>query len=57
MVGIDARQGPIDAASAVHYRPDLIIDATKTTPEEVVKEIDALREPGWDYGSGADGES
>jgi len=54
VVGIDAREGPCEAAASVHYTPDLVVNATETTPEEVVKQIDKLREASWDMGSGAD---
>ncbi len=56
VVGIDAREGPCKAAASVKYKPDIIVNATETPAEEVVAQIDALRNEDWDLGHGADGE-
>lgn len=60
MVGIDARQGPLDLCHSLELKPDVLIDASKTSAEEAVKLIDekaAQASPGRERPSGVDGES
>lgn len=55
VAGIDARPEPIEMVRGFKLAPDLILDATKTTAEEAVKEIVKLRPDDYDGWDGADG--
>lgn len=57
VVAIDARDAPLQLAETQRLSPDLAINAIKTTPQETLRRIDAMRPDGWDQGSGVDGES
>ena len=57
VVGLDARDGPVEAAKSSRYPGDILVNPTKVPVEEVVKQVQAAREPGFDYGEGVDGES
>lgn len=56
VVGLDARDGPVEAARKAKYPGDILVNPTRVPVEEVVKQVQAAREPGYDYGEGVDGE-
>lgn len=42
VVGLDARQEPIDLAKSLKYPPDLVLDVTKAKPEDCMPQVKAL---------------
>ncbi|WVF65585.1 hypothetical protein IAT40_000315 [Kwoniella sp. CBS 6097] len=54
VVGIDARPEPIELVKSFKLAPDLIIDASKTSAEDAVKQIVKLRPEGYKGWDGAD---
>lgn len=60
MVGIDARQGPLDLCASLDLTAHVLIDVSKMSAEEAVKLIDeraAEANPGKERPSGADGKA
>jgi hypothetical protein len=57
VVGIDARDQPIDLVKNSKFPPDVTIDASKTTIEEAQKEIAKLRPDDYVGWPGVDGTS
>jgi hypothetical protein len=57
VVGIDARQQPIDLVKGSNVPPDLVLDASKTSVEEAQKEIAKLRPADYVGWPGVDGTS
>ena len=55
VVGIDARQQPIDLVKGSNVPPDLVLDASKTSVEEAQKEIAKLRPADYVGWPGVDG--
>ncbi|WRT69024.1 uncharacterized protein IL334_006006 [Kwoniella shivajii] len=54
VVGIDARPEPLALAKSLKLAPDLIIDASGTSPEEAMEDIVKLRPEGYKGWDGAD---
>ncbi|WVQ93247.1 hypothetical protein IAU59_000313 [Kwoniella sp. CBS 9459] len=54
VVGIDARPEPIELVKSFKLAPDLVIDASKTSAEDAMKEIVKLRPEGYKGWDGAD---
>jgi 2-polyprenyl-3-methyl-5-hydroxy-6-metoxy-1,4-benzoquinol methylase len=57
VVGIDARQQPIDLVNSSSHPPDITIDASKTSIEEAQKQIAKLRPNDYVGWPGVDGMS
>jgi len=57
VVGIDAREEPIDLINGSNLPPDIAIDARKTSVEEAQKEIAKLRPDDYVGWPGVDGMS
>ncbi|OCF35536.1 hypothetical protein I316_02588 [Kwoniella heveanensis BCC8398] len=54
VIGIDARPEPIELVKSFKLAPDLVIDASKTSAKDTIKEIVKLRAEGYKGWDGAD---